>query len=65
VASAGTGAGCIWHTTEDEAWGYLAWNERAARSHRRGERQRRCAGCGRFFWSWETRAGISEERATS
>jgi hypothetical protein len=48
-------AACRWHVSEaqSERLSYLDWLHRAEASHRRGERQRRCPGCGRFFFPWE------------
>jgi hypothetical protein len=44
---------CADHQTEDEKLGYLQWHSKAAESQRKGMKQRRCAGCQRWFWAWE------------
>ena len=48
---------CSWHIGEREKLGYIAWHHKAEESTRRGGRQRRCAGCGLFFFPWESRTG--------
>ena len=53
---------CAGHIAEDEGLSYLQWHHRAARSHSRGERQKLCPGCDRWFWPWEMKQGPIEQR---
>lgn len=48
---------CAWHVDDREKLGYIQWHDRAERSMRRGARQRRCPGCDRLWFVWETRTG--------
>ena len=46
---------CSDHMTDDQRLPYLYWHPRAAEAIRKGEKQRKCAECGRWFFSWEMR----------
>lgn len=47
---------CVEHNDDSERLGYSAWHDKAAKSARRGMKQRQCAECRRFFWPWEMRS---------
>jgi hypothetical protein len=46
---------CSGHIRDDKRLGYVAWHDKAAESHHRGQRQRQCSECNRFYFSWEKR----------
>ena len=53
---------CTDHIKQDERLGYMAWMERANVSHRKGEKQRQCSECRRWYFAWELRAKKPEEK---
>jgi len=49
------GLTCAGHQTDDEKMPYVEWHERSEEARKRGEKQRRCLECSRYFWPWELR----------
>ncbi len=46
-------APCSRHILAEDQLPRHLWNAAAKQAHARGEKQRRCVGCGYWFWAWE------------
>jgi len=47
---------CSGHQDEHERLGCLEWCDKAEESDQKGERQRRCDECKRWYFPWELKA---------